>query len=164
MLSRNMGKFYSNGENKNRLIDLTFDLMKEHASRSFSLLKCNAIFLSGDRICERIYKESIKFYQAITKRPTPMLYCMLYTHLFTIFNKENMFPSNFIELGRSWEISDNLRAGIEKFACHLYSSNKSSVDEKKQLSSKQDIDLSTLPLCQSTLTLNLISANYVVRL
>ena len=107
---------------------------------------------------------STKIYQAITKRPTPMLYCMLYIHLFNIFNKENMFLSNFIELGRSWEISDNLRAGIEKFACHLYSSNKSSVDEEKQLSSKQVIDLSTLPPCQSTLTLNLISANYVVRL
>ena len=65
MLSRNMGKYYSNGENKNRLIDLTFDFMKEHPSRSFSLLKCNAIFLFGDGICERIY-ESIKFYQDLS--------------------------------------------------------------------------------------------------
>ena len=74
-----------------------------------------------------------------------MLYCMLYIHLFNIFNKENMFLSNFIELGRSWEISDNLRAGIEKFACHLYSSNMSSVDEEKQLSSKQVIESGKIP-------------------
>lgn len=74
-----------------------------------------------------------------------MLYCMLYIHLFNIFNKENMFLSNFIELGRSWEISDNLRAGIEKVACHLYSSNKSSVDEEKQLSSKQVIESGKIP-------------------
>ena len=44
--------------------------------------------------------------------------------------KDN-FRLNFIELGSSWDISDNLQAGIEKFVCHLYSSNKSSVDDSR---------------------------------
>ena len=86
-----------------------------------------------------------------------------------MLEKEN-FLSNFIELGSSWDISGNLWAGIEKFACHLFSSSKSSVDdsrlqisEKKQLSSKQVIDLSILPPCQRTLMLHLIRVNYVAR-
>ena len=44
MLPRDMGNFYSNGEKKNQLINLTFNFMKEHPSGSLSLLKCNTIF------------------------------------------------------------------------------------------------------------------------
>ena len=66
MLPGVMEELYSNGENKNRLIDLTFDFMKDHSSKSLSLLKCNTIFSSADGICERISEESVTFYKDLS--------------------------------------------------------------------------------------------------
>ena len=67
MLPRDIWKFYSNGEHKNRLIDLTFDFMKEHPSRSLSLLTCNAIFFSERGImCDLISEERITFYKDLS--------------------------------------------------------------------------------------------------
>ena len=67
MLPRDMRKFYSNGENKNRLIHLTFDFMKEYPSRSLSLLTCNVIFLSGRGIiCDMLSEERITFYEDLS--------------------------------------------------------------------------------------------------
>ena len=49
-------------------MDLTFDFMKEYSSRSFLYLKCNAIFLFVNGICERISEESIPFYEDLSSK------------------------------------------------------------------------------------------------
>ena len=57
-----MAKFYTNGENKNQLIEMTFNFIKENPTRSLSILKCNEIILSGDEFCEKITDESVTVY------------------------------------------------------------------------------------------------------
>ena len=61
-LPREIAKFYTNGENKNQLIKLTFEFIKENAMRSLSILKCNEIILSGDEFCERVTNENVTVY------------------------------------------------------------------------------------------------------
>ena len=57
-----------------------------------------------------------------------------------------------------------------KFVCHLYSTNKSSVNEarfkifeKKHLKSKQVADLSLIPPCQRTFLFHLERTNFVAK-
>ena len=51
-IPRNVNKFFSNNDNKSRLIDLTFDYIKTHPIKCFTILKCDTIILSGDTSCE----------------------------------------------------------------------------------------------------------------
>ena len=46
-IPRNVNKFFSNNDNKSRLIDLTFDYIKIHTIKCLSILKCDTMILSG---------------------------------------------------------------------------------------------------------------------
>ena len=43
-IPRNVNKFFSNNDNKPRLIDLTFDYIKTHPMKCFTILKCDTIY------------------------------------------------------------------------------------------------------------------------
>ena len=43
-IPRNVNKFFSNNDNKSRLIDLTFDYIKTHPMKCFTILKCDTIY------------------------------------------------------------------------------------------------------------------------
>ena len=47
-IPRNVNKFFSNNDNRSRLIDITFDYIKIHAIKCLTILKCVTIILSGD--------------------------------------------------------------------------------------------------------------------
>ena len=49
---QNTAKFFSNNDNKNSLITLTFNYIKEHPIRCLNILKCDYVVLSGDSYCE----------------------------------------------------------------------------------------------------------------
>ena len=51
-IPRDVGNFFSNNENKTRLIDLTFDYIKRNPVQCLALLKCNVVVLSGDNYCD----------------------------------------------------------------------------------------------------------------
>ena len=51
-IPRDVGNFFSNNENKTRLIDLTFDYIKINPVQCLALLKCNVVVLSGDNYCD----------------------------------------------------------------------------------------------------------------
>ena len=53
-IPRNVNKFFSNNDNKSRLIDLTFDYIKTHPSKCLTIFKCDTIILSGDTSCKII--------------------------------------------------------------------------------------------------------------
>ena len=91
-VAKKYGEILFKWREKKSTYDLTFVFMKEHPSRSLSLLKCNTIFLSGEHpcqsvisiklqsnfieiilrhgcppgICKRISKESITFYEDLS--------------------------------------------------------------------------------------------------
>ena len=54
---RDSNKFFSNNENKSRLISLTFSFIKENNLKSLQMLKCNTVILSGDCYCEMVTTE-----------------------------------------------------------------------------------------------------------
>ena len=43
-IPRNVNKFFSNNDNKSRLIDLTFDYIKTHPIKSLTFLKCDTTY------------------------------------------------------------------------------------------------------------------------
>lgn len=51
---RDIAKFFSCGDNKTQLIDLTFQFIMENPAKSLSILKTNSIILSGDNICHEV--------------------------------------------------------------------------------------------------------------
>lgn len=48
---QDIGKFFTNNENKSRLINLTFEFIKENPQKCLGLLGCNVITLSSDTYC-----------------------------------------------------------------------------------------------------------------
>ena len=54
---RDSNKFFSNNENKSRLISLTFSFIKENDLKSLQMLKCNTVILSGDCYCKMVTTE-----------------------------------------------------------------------------------------------------------
>ena len=51
---QNTTRFFTNNDNKNSLITLTFSYIKENPIRCLNILKCNTVVLSGDGYCEII--------------------------------------------------------------------------------------------------------------
>ena len=49
-----VAKFFTNNENKTRLIPLTFNYIKENSIQCLNILKCGYITLSGDGYCEAV--------------------------------------------------------------------------------------------------------------
>ena len=49
---RNITNFFSNNENKTRLITLTFDYIKQYPLECLNILKCDSVVFSGDNYCE----------------------------------------------------------------------------------------------------------------
>ena len=54
-IPRDVGNFFSNNENKIRLIDLTFDYIKRNPVQCLALLICNVVVLSGDNYCDIVF-------------------------------------------------------------------------------------------------------------
>jgi len=55
---RDITKFFSCGDNKTQLIDLTFKFIIENNTKSLSILKTNVIILSGDNIYHEVRPSS----------------------------------------------------------------------------------------------------------
>ena len=54
MLPSDLNAFYSNAENKNRLINLTFEHIKTNPKKFIDILKCDTIVMSGDEYCQKV--------------------------------------------------------------------------------------------------------------
>lgn len=83
----------------------------------------------------------------------------------------NDWTEIFASLGDEWILSNDQKSNFEKFVCHLYSTNKSCVNdarfkifEKKHLKSKQVADLSLIPPCLRTFLFHLERTNFVAKL
>jgi hypothetical protein len=64
-LPRDISKFYSNGENKTQLINLTFEYVKQNRSKCLSTLKSEVIYLSKDSFCEKVTEEEVSIYDTL---------------------------------------------------------------------------------------------------
>lgn len=53
-IPRDIEGFFSNNENKTRLIDLTFDYIKKNPAECLTLLNCGEVVLSGDQYCYKV--------------------------------------------------------------------------------------------------------------
>ena len=62
---QNTAKFFTNNHNKNCLITLTFNYIKEHPVQCLDILKCDRVVLSGDGYCETITPTTCKSYDEL---------------------------------------------------------------------------------------------------
>ena len=58
-IPRDIGKFFSNNQNKTRLIDLTFDYIKRNTVQCLALLKSNVVVLHAIRFLLENKEESV---------------------------------------------------------------------------------------------------------
>ena len=84
--------------------------------------------------------------------------------------KNDLFVEIITQLGNDWELSQQIRLVLERYACRLYGSKKDTVNavrfdmfERKQKKGVV-VDLSNLPPSQSALYLHMERATWVARL
>ena len=59
LLPSDLNAFYSNAENKTRLINLTFEHIKTNPKKFLDILKCDTIVMSGDEYCHKVTQENV---------------------------------------------------------------------------------------------------------
>ena len=64
-IPRNVNKFFSNNDNKSRLIDLIFDYIKTYPIKCLTILKCDTIILSGDTSSEIVNHHECRPYEEL---------------------------------------------------------------------------------------------------
>lgn len=90
--------------------------------------------------------------------------------------KKPAFIDVFAQLGRSWNVEEDLVCKLEQFVCYMYgfprmkSVNevrtvmlKKMVGEDKQLTASSKVDLARLPPCRQSLIPHIMRVNYRVR-
>ena len=64
-MPRNFNDFLKNGENKSRLIELIQDVLIENKEEIIGMLKCQEIFFSTDKVCNRITSTTISLVESL---------------------------------------------------------------------------------------------------
>ena len=62
---RNFNDFLKNGENKSRLIELIQDVLIENKEEIIGMLKCQEIFFSADKVCNRITSTTVSLVESL---------------------------------------------------------------------------------------------------
>ena len=64
-MRRNFNDFLKNGENKSRLIELIQDVLIENKEEIIGMLKCQEIFFSTDKVCDRITSTTVSLVESL---------------------------------------------------------------------------------------------------
>ena len=78
---------------------------------------------------------------------------------------DKIYRAAFSELGRSWEVSENLFQNLQKITCHMYMASAQTSEVNKlryQLfcAMRGEVESSQLPPCEDCLFMHAIRANY----
>ena len=80
-----------------------------------------------------------------------------------LLSKEKIYVELFGQLGQSWELSEELFNGLEKFTCHLYGHKSEDINKLRYkifCSKRGKFDGEKLPPCRSSLYQHCLRANY----
>ena len=80
-IPRDINRFFSNNDNKSRLIDLTFEYIKQHPSQCLEILKCDRTILSGDTECYVVTHSGYQPCNELQTQKSFYTHCMRCLHL-----------------------------------------------------------------------------------